>query len=849
MKCQLLCARSYFMLAALCAAAFAETAVHAQTWTGATSGTWQTASNWNGGVPASTTTAVFNASSTQNLTITSTAATTVRGLRVVDPTGPVTLGGSGLSLGVGGIDLSVATQNLTVNSAVTILSGDQNWAAASGRTLAVGAVPVRNGGANNNNVGGLIKAGTTGIIRMGTAANTVIADGGGNPFVTYGLDNWAATDATGTVISATYSSNAFTANTNVSIDTTGAYATGTGTPSYSSVRFNNVDGPVSVTNPNTSTQTFRGILMTSTAQSVTIDGGNIRPNRSSTAGASFSIVQNSTLGDLTINCVIPNASSSTPVSVVKSGAGRLVLNGANGYTGRTFVNDGTLQLGSGSTSGSLASTVDIVTQAGATFAVNRANAVTIANPISGGGQFTQLGSGSTTLTGSNTFTGAVNVNGGTLVFGTASNLGAGTAINFNGGSLAYASGNTVDISTRAVAFGAGGATIDTGANNVAYANSIGTGGAGGFTKLGTGRLTLAAGGTYAGATSVAAGELRVNGPLSSPTIAVAANTLLSGSGTLAGAVTLDNAATLAPGNASVGTLTLGSLTTSGGSSLIWEFNANPANDLVVVTTPNGLTINGGTFSLYSEGTNTPFGTVGTYNLFQYSGAVQGSGVNSLAVANPAAGKNYTFGDSGGFVTLTIAASGLLAQWNVDAGGTWTTAANWTPSEPNGAGDTATFGSVITAPRTVTLNADRTIGNVVFNNANAYTIAPAAAQTLTIGDGTGNKQIQVVTGSHTISAPVALASNVGVDVVAGQTLALTGRVSGAGTLTKTSGGTLRLTGSNTYTGDTTVSAGTIEFTAGAISSSVVTLGGGGVRYAAGNTEDLSSKTVNLAFGGG
>jgi autotransporter-associated beta strand protein len=330
---------------------------------------------------------------------------------------------------------------------------------------------------------------------------------------------------------------------------------------------------------------------------------------------------------------------------------------------------------------------------------------------------------------------------------------------------------------------------------------------------------------------------------------VAANTLLSGTGTLSGAVTLDNAATLAPGNAAVGSFTLGSLTTSGGSSLIWEFNTSPANDLVVVSSPNGLTINGGTFSFFSEGTATPFGTLGTYNLIQYSGAVQGSGVGSLAVANPAAGKSYTFGESGGFVTLTIASSGLLAQWNVDAAGTWTTAANWTPSEPNGAGDTATFGSVITAPRTVTLNADRTVGNVVFDNANAYTIAPAAAQTLTIGDGSGSRQLQVVTGSHTISAPVALASNVGVDVVTGQAVALTGPVSGGGALTKTSGGTLLLSGSNSYTGDTTVAGGTVEFTAGAISSGVVTLGGGGVKYASGNTEDLSAKTVNLAFGGG
>ncbi len=829
----------------LCAASSA----HAQTWTGATSTTWQTASNWNSAVPASTSTAVFDASSTQNLAITSTSATTVRGLRVVDPAGAISLAGSGLSLGTGGIDMASATQNLSITSGVTVLTGDQNWAVAGGRTLTTAAVPIRNGGANNNNVGGLIKAGTSGSIRMGTAATTVIADGGGNPFVTYGLDNWAATDATGTVVSATYTVDAFTPNTNVSITTSGSYNSGSGNPSFTSVRFDNAGGPVDVGNPAAGTQTFRGILMTSTAQAVTISGGNIRPNRVSVAGASFSIVQNSTLGDLTINSVIPNASSSAPVSVVKSGSGRLVLAGGNGYSGRTFINDGIVQLGSGSTAGSIATASEVVTQPGTTFAVNRSNSISIPNFISGGGQFTQLGSGSTTLSGSNTFTGAVNVNGGALVFSTASNLGAGTAINFNSGTLVYAGGNTADLSARTITLGASGGAIDTGANNVVFANAIGNGGAGGFTKTGSGRLTLAAGGTYAGTTTVTAGELRVNGPLSSPTVDVAANSLLGGTGTLAGAVTIASAATLAPGNAAVGSLTLGSLTTSGGSSLIWEFNTSPANDLVVVSSPNGLTINGGTFSFFSEGTNTPFGTVGTYNLMQYSGAVQGSGVGTLAVGNPAAGKNYTFGESGGFVTLTIAASGLLAQWNVDAAGTWTTDSNWTPSEPNGASDTATFGSVITAPRTVTLNADRTIGNVVFDNANAYTVAPAAAQTLTIGDGTGSRQLQVITGSHTIAAPVALGSNVGVDVVTGQTLALTGPVSGGGALTKTSGGTLRLTGSNSYTGDTTVSGGTIEFTAGAISSGVVTLGGGGVTYAAGNTEDLSAKTVNLAFGGG
>lgn len=817
-----------------------------QTWTGATDATWQTASNWNTAVPTSTGTAVFDASSTQNLAITSTAASTVRGLRVVDPAGAISLAGSTLSLGTGGIDMSTATQNLTISSGVTLLSGDQNWTPAAGRVLTSTNVPVRNNGANNNNVGGLLRVATTGATIISNTARVVIADGGGNPFVTYGLDDWAAANATGTVIPAAYTANTFTANTNVSIDTAGDYSSGNN--SYNSVRFNNADGPVAVNNATGSSPVYRGILMTSTAQAVTINAGNVRPNRVSTGGASFSIVQNSTLGDLTMNSVIPNASSGAPVSVVKSGSGRLVLNGGNGYTGRTFINEGVLQLGSGSTTGSIASKVDIVTQPGSTFAMNRSNSITISNVISGGGQFTQLGSGSTTLSGSNTFTGPVNVNGGSLVFASTSNLGNGTAVTFDGGTLVYASSNTADISGRTTTFNAGGGTINTNGNSVSFANAVGNAGAGGFTKSGAGRLTLAAGGSYAGITAVSGGELRVNGPLSSTAVAVAAGATLSGTGTLAGAVTIDSAGVLAPGSGAVGSITLGSLTTSGGSSLVWEFGAS-TNDLAVVSTADGLTINGGVFTLYSEGTTNPFGTTGTYSLVQYAGSILGSGVGSLSVSNPAAGKAYTFGESGGFVTLTVATSGLLAEWNVDASGNWTTAANWTPSEPNGPGDTASFGSVITAPRTVTLDADRTIGNMVFSSSNAYTIAPTASQTLTVGDGSGSRTIQVESGSHAISAPVALSSNASFDVLAGQSLAVTGPVSGAGSVTKTSAGTLLLSGSNSYTGDTTVSGGSIEFTAGAISSGVVTLGGGGVKYATGNTEDLSAKTVTLAAGGG
>jgi autotransporter-associated beta strand protein len=825
-----------------------------RTWLGAIDAGWGTAGNWADGVgPTSADTALFDSTSTANLATTLTTNTSILGLQVTSPAGAVSIGTGTLTLGTSGIDLSAATQNLAITSGVTLASGDQNWNVAAGRLLSTAAIPVRNGGSNSNNVGGFLKTSTTGTVRLGAAATSVVQDGGGNPFVSYGLDNWAATDASGNAIAATYtlpSSGTFVANTNVTVNASGTY--GVANIAFSSVRFNNADGPVTVTNAGGSSPTYRGILMTSTAQAVTITGGNIRPNRVSVAGASFSIVNNSTLGDLTLtNLTIPAASSNTPTSVVKSGSGRLVLTGTYAGNGRIFVNDGVFQLGNGGAVGALSGTAnDIVTQPGATFAVSKSNAITISNAIIGGGQFSQLGSGSTTLSAANTFTGAVNANGGSLVFGTASNLGNGTAINLNGGALFYSGVNTTDISTRTTTFGSGTSTINTNGNDVSFANAVGNGGAGGFTKAGTGRLTLASGGTYAGATAITGGELRVNGPLSSPTVSVAATATLSGTGTLAGVVTLASNATLAPGAAAVGTMTLGSLTTSGGSSLIWEFNANPANDLVVVSSLNGLTINGGAVSLFNEGAVTPFSTNGIYNLIQYSGAIGGTGVGALTVANQQAGKAYTFGTSGGFVTLSIADSGLVASWNVDASGNWTTGANWSPSEPNAAGDTAIFGAAITAPRTVALDANRTIGNISFNNVNAYTIAPTATETITVGDGTADKTLQVVSGSHTIAAGLVLsATTITADIAAGQSLTLSGPISGTAALTKgVSAGTLVLTGSNSYSGGTNINLGTLEFAANALSGTVVSINGGTLRYAAGNTEDISTKTVTVGSSG-
>jgi fibronectin-binding autotransporter adhesin len=129
--------------------------------------------------------------------------------------------------------------------------------------------------------------------------------------------------------------------------------------------------------------------------------------------------------DLLISGVIANGVG--PGSVIKSGAGTLVLTGANSYTGPTTINEGVLMLGNGGTVGSLA-TVGAITNH-ATLVFNRSNALTqgtdfSAGAICGSGGLVQAGGGTTTLTAANTFSGAVTVTNGVLRLAQASALTA-----------------------------------------------------------------------------------------------------------------------------------------------------------------------------------------------------------------------------------------------------------------------------------------------------------------------------------------------------------------------------------------------------------------------------------------
>ena len=152
------------------------------------------------------------------------------------------------------------------------------------------------------------------------------------------------------------------------------------------------------------------------------------------------------------------------------------------------------------------------------------------------------------------------------------------------------------------------------------------------------------------------------------------------------------------------------------------------------------------------------------------------------------------------------------RWNVNGGGNFGDAGNWTLGVP-GVGSTVLFGDVLTAanaPAVVNLNSAASLNKVRFANSATYKLQGPAALTLT-----GEATVNTFSGTHEIGV----------------------QVSGATGLRKTGPGTLVLTNNtNNFTGDVTLSAGTLSITTlGAINqaSGVVNVASGATFQFAGN----------------
>lgn len=260
------------------------------------------------------------------------------------------------------------------------------------------------------------------------------------------------------------------------------------------------------------------------------------------------------------------------------------------------IQQGTLQLGNGGTSGIF---VGDVTNNGA-LAFNRSNLLTFANVISGSGSVSQVGTGETVLTGANTYTGGTTISAGSLRITSDGNLGdVAGGLTFTGGTLATGA----DIaSARTVALNGTG-TLATDAGTTFTLSGV-VSGNGGLTKMGGGTLVLTGTNTYAGGTSIDGGEVRI---ASDANLGASAGALSFAGGTLhttadiamnravalggTGTFLTDAGTTLAEGGAITGS---GALVKAGNGSLVLA-----GND----TYGGGTTIAAGTLQVGNGGTS------------------------------------------------------------------------------------------------------------------------------------------------------------------------------------------------------------------------------------------------------
>ena len=185
--------------------------------------------------------------------------------------------------------------------------------------------------------------------------------------------------------------------------------------------------------------------------------------------------------------------------LVKTGSGTQVLGDANTFTGGTTISAGTLQVGAGGATGTLAGAITNT----AALVFNHSGAITADNLISGTGSVTKQGAGILTLSGANTYTGTSTISAGTLLVGHLTALGTG-AVTVNGGTLdlntAILGGqiaNVITVTSGSVIGGIAASSADT-AGTVAVTTVLT--GAADLTKTTAGTLTLSTPHFHTGAT-------------------------------------------------------------------------------------------------------------------------------------------------------------------------------------------------------------------------------------------------------------------------------------------------------------------------------------------------------------
>ncbi|HAF2805195.1 TPA: autotransporter outer membrane beta-barrel domain-containing protein [Salmonella enterica] len=562
-----------------------------------------------------------------------------------------------------------------------------------------------------------------------------------------------------------------------------------------------------------------------------------------TLGSSISGLNSVTSsGDWTLSGATMNLSGTTNSALwVKSGT--LILNGAMTAKGATVDSGTTLQIGNSGTLGTFNG--DIVDNGTLTF--NRSDAAAYGSVISGSGNVVKQGGGELTLSNNNSYSGGTTIAEGTLTATAGGALGSGNIDNRAYLKLDAASASdpfiVADLTTHS------GATVEIGAGSTLQANTLTQ--QDGSTL--TADLTATSGPAIRAKNVNLDGTLNVASPASQEPIR-STDDLIS-----LALIESDNAIS---GDFDGITINGNAMNPDAFITVVGQKNVNDTHyDLVE------------TLTWYADRYNAAIDAHGTFNLadaddsFTVNTVLENvdanSGWNGQSLTKTGAGtlilnaeNTYTGG--------TTISEGTLVANNVEALGTGNVTDNAT-LELNTGGD---FDNAISGSGQVVKSGDKTL---TLSGANSYTggttisggtLVATNVEALGSGDVTDNATLelntggtfdnvisgsgQVVksgdemltlsgansyTGGTTISGGTLVASNVEAlgtgDVTDNAVLELnTGgtfdnAISGSGQVVKSGDETLTLSGSNTYTGGTTINDGTL------IATSVDALGSGDV----------------------
>ncbi len=714
----------------------------------------------------------------------------------------IKVGGGTLTLNGSGSRLSqVTTTGGTLNVSGGSLTVTNNFFVGEGANVTVNL-----SGGTFNNTGGTFIVGwgsnsvSTLNVSGGTnnVVNLLVGRGGNNSTTTVsGGELNVATLTMGSV-----TNNGATAYTN-DLNITGGSFTVTNAIAIIGTVATNSTSTITLSGGRT---TFRNGLNITAAKAsgatanMVFDGGELL---SGSTTASFLAGLNSAA--LTTNGAVfnPNGFSITVAQVLSdavgqagkltlNGSGTLTLSGANAYTGATTISNGTLAVTNGSAITDTAA-VTLVNASAAALAVNTSETIgslrgggttggnvsiasgqvltvaesgsqTYGGVISGAGSLTKSGNGTLTLTGANTYAGGTAINGGTMVLD-------GGANRLNIASSVYiASGSTLDLLTNnqtlAGLTGNGTVTSTTNALSLNVATNVnnvfnGSLNVSAFNKQGDGTLTFDGGSGTLGGNSQSQFKLQ-RGQVN----------LVSGT------LTTPNGLWIADGTGSTGKLLLsgGTINQATTNALIVGYGAGSAGQLEVTEgTLNGLQLRVG---LNSGATGTVLQSGGTVNL-----ATLDMAAGVVTATNLTA--SYTI--TGGSLNVTNAIISLAARTNSAA--------------------------------TLTLSG----GTTTFVNGLANTAMPSGATAVMNFDGgelrAGSSRANFLQGltSANLTANGAVINPNGYNITVAQDLQDADGQSGR--LIVNGGGTLTLSGANTYTGGTLVSAGTLRGSVASLRGSI------------------------------